>query len=173
MNRSSEFSSFFDPARIHVSPTGVVSSLSPPRYRLSSVWHRAHCCAVSRFLPIEPRWDRYLRFIFWQRFVPSALFSSQNWSIKFAPPPPATHSGPPDSHSTAIKRSSQPWPLCPPLNPPTVIVPFHRRLMLIIPLHNDTHNDKLANSLSLPEQLIDMWIHIKRYFEILQYHAGL
>jgi hypothetical protein len=45
------------------------------------------------------------------------------------------------------------------------IVPFHRHLMRIVPLHNDTHDDELDDHLSLTEQLIDMWIYVKRYFE--------
>jgi hypothetical protein len=35
--------------------------------------------------------------------------------------------------------------------PPDAIIPFHRWPTSIIPLHNDTHGDKLANKLSLPE----------------------
>jgi hypothetical protein len=45
--------------------------------------------------------------------------------------------------------------------------------MFIVPSYNDTHGDELAEPLSLPEQLIDIWIHIKRYFEIPQHRAGL
>jgi hypothetical protein len=69
--------------------------------------------------------------------------------------------------------SSQHWPLSPPLNrvsilsppklvhhtigpPPAAIVPFHRRPTHIVPPHNYTHGDELANPLSLPEQLIGM-----------------
>jgi hypothetical protein len=43
----------------------------------------------------------------------------------------------------------------------------------IVPPHNDTHGDKLADSLLLPEQLIDMWIHVKRYFKIPQHRTWL
>jgi hypothetical protein len=46
--------------------------------------------------------------------------------------------------------------------------------MLIVPPHNDTHGDELADSLSLSEQLISMWIHVNiRYFEIPQHHTWL
>jgi hypothetical protein len=39
---------------------------------------------------------------------------------------------------------------------------------LIVPPHNDTHKNELADPLSLPEQLINMWIHVNIwYFEIL------
>jgi hypothetical protein len=41
------------------------------------------------------------------------------------------------------------------------------------PSRNNTHGDELAESLSLPEQCISIWIHIKRYFEISQHRAGL
>jgi hypothetical protein len=49
LNRSCEFSSFFGPVRIRASPTGVASSLSPPRYRLSSsrCCHTAVSCHIS------------------------------------------------------------------------------------------------------------------------------
>jgi hypothetical protein len=40
--------------------------------------------------------------------------------------------------------------------PPAAVIPFHRGLTSIIPLHNDTHNDELADHLSLPGQLINM-----------------
>jgi hypothetical protein len=70
--------------------------------------------------------------------------------------------------STAIKRSSQPHPLSPPLTlhfifpppysehnaikaPPVVVVPFHRRSTPIIPPHNDTNSDELADPLLLLE----------------------
>jgi hypothetical protein len=49
---------------------------------------------------------------------------------------------------------------------PTAVVPFHHYPTLIATLHNDIRNDELADPLSLPEQLIGMWIHVKRYFEI-------
>jgi hypothetical protein len=45
--------------------------------------------------------------------------------------------------------------------PPVTIVFFHCRRTLIVYPHNDTHGDELADSLLLPEQLIDMLIHIK------------
>jgi hypothetical protein len=86
------------------------------------------------------------------------------------------------------KRSSQHWSLSPPFNrvsilpppkleyhairaPPVVVVPFHRHPTPIVSLHNDTHDDKLVDLLSLPD--INMWIHIKRYFKIPQHHACL
>jgi hypothetical protein len=62
---------------------------------------------ISHFLSIESRWARSLWFIFWQRFVPSSLLLSQNWSIKFTPPLHATLSGLPNSPCIAIKISSQ------------------------------------------------------------------
>jgi hypothetical protein len=58
------------------------------------------------------------------------------------------------------------------MSSPTVVVPFHRRSTPIVALHNDTHNDELADHLSLPEQLIIMQIYVKRYFEIPQHRAG-
>jgi hypothetical protein len=79
--------------------------------------------------------------------------------------PPQTAGLPP---STTIKRSFQLWSLTQPLNrasilappylehhaigaPPTVVFPFHRYLTPIIPLHNDTYGDELADPLSFPE----------------------
>jgi hypothetical protein len=93
--------------------------------------------------------------------------------------PPCTTWLPP---STAIKRSPQPCPLSISLNrvsifpppklehhtiraQPAVVVPFYLCPMPIVPLHNDTHGDKLADPLLLPEQLIDIWIHVKRYLK--------
>jgi hypothetical protein len=95
--------------------------------------------------------------------------------------PPQTARLPP---STAIKRSSQPWQLSTPLYrifilpppqpehhtigaPPIVVAPFHYSPTSIVPPHNDTHSDELADPLSLPKQHIGMWIHVKRYIEIL------
>jgi hypothetical protein len=40
--------------------------------------------------------------------------------------------------------------------------------MLIVSPHIDTHGNKLADPISLPEQLIDMWIHIK---DILKFRS--
>jgi hypothetical protein len=37
--------------------------------------------------------------------------------------------------------------------------------MPIVPLCNDAHGDELADSFLLPEQFIDMLIHVKKYFE--------
>jgi hypothetical protein len=81
--------------------------------------------------------------------------------------------------STAIKRSPQPWSLSPPLNcvsilsPPwpehhtieaslVVVVPFHHHPTHMIPPYNETHDDELTDPLSLFEQFIDIWIHVKR-----------
>jgi hypothetical protein len=75
--------------------------------------------------------------------------------------PPQTARHPP---SIVIKRSSQPWPLSPPLNrvsmlpppepkhhairaPPAAVNIFHRYLTPIVSLHNDTHDDDLADPL--------------------------
>jgi hypothetical protein len=43
----------------------------------------------------------------------------------------------------------------------------------IISPHNNTHGDELVGPFSLFEQLINMWIHIKRYFKMLQHRTGL
>jgi hypothetical protein len=122
-------------------------------------------------------------------FVTSPLKLKQKDSIHItiAGDPPYIARLPP---STAIKRPSQPWPLSPPLNhvsvlappwpkhhtiraPHVAVVPFHCHTMPIVPLHNETHNDELADPLSIHEQLIGMWIHVKIYFEILQHRARL
>jgi ABC-type amino acid transport system permease subunit len=49
---------------------------------------------------------------------------------------------------------------------PTAVVLFYCCLILIIPPHNDTYGNKVVDPLSLTEQLIDMWIHVKKYFEM-------
>jgi hypothetical protein len=36
-----------------------------------------------------------------------------------------------------------------------------------------TPSDELTDSLSIPAELIIVWIHVKRYFKIPQHHAGL
>jgi hypothetical protein len=82
------------PSKIRVSQTGVVSTLSPPRWRISSGQHRH---AVSRFLRIKLRRAHYLHFILWQRFICSPPLSSQNWRIESAPPPQSILRVPPDS----------------------------------------------------------------------------
>jgi hypothetical protein len=74
----------FLPSKIHVNPTGVISSLSSARCRISS--SRCH------------------HIIFRQRFVPSHPLSSQNQSIEFAPVPPATVPGSPDSYSPLLQK---------------------------------------------------------------------
>jgi hypothetical protein len=43
-----------------------------------------------------------------------------------------------------------------------------RRPTSIVTPHNDTHGDEIADPLSLSEQLIDMWIHVKN---ILKFHS--
>jgi hypothetical protein len=40
--------------------------------------------------------------------------------------------------------------------PPAVVIPFHLRPTPIIPPHDDTHGNELANPLLLFEQFIDM-----------------
>jgi hypothetical protein len=40
--------------------------------------------------------------------------------------------------------------------PPTAVILFHRRPTSIIPPHNDTYDDELADPVLLPEQLIGM-----------------
>jgi hypothetical protein len=40
--------------------------------------------------------------------------------------------------------------------PPTAVVPFHCCRMSIVPSHNDTHGDKLADPLLVPEQFIGL-----------------
>jgi hypothetical protein len=91
----------FQPNKICVSPTDVVSSLFPLRCRLSS--DRCHC-TVSRFFPIEPIWTRYIHFILQQCFISLRLLSSRNWRIEFAPPQQATLSRPSDSHPQLIQK---------------------------------------------------------------------
>jgi hypothetical protein len=57
-------------------------SAMSPLLRLTSSRHST----VARFLPMKPRWTRYLRFIFSQCFIMSPPLSSQNRSIKSTPP---------------------------------------------------------------------------------------
>jgi hypothetical protein len=42
----------------------------------------------------------------------------------------------------------------------------------IIPPHNDTRDDEVIDPLSLPEQFINMLIHVKRHFKIPQHTKG-
>jgi hypothetical protein len=74
----------FWPGKIHVSPTSVVSSRFPSRVLPLLQPTSSHRHAVSRFLPVEPRWARYLRFIFREWFIPSPSLSSWNQSFEFA-----------------------------------------------------------------------------------------
>jgi hypothetical protein len=67
--------------RVHPFPSPV-----PPLLRPMSPHRRA----VSRFLPIKPRWARCLHFIFRQRFIRSPPLSSWNWSIESASSPQST-----------------------------------------------------------------------------------
>jgi hypothetical protein len=146
---------------------------------------------VSRFLSTESKRAYCLRFIFWQYFVPSPpplKPKLKHWirTTAIGYPPQTVRLSP----STATKRSSQPWSVFSSLNcvsilhPPNqsttpselhscAIVTFHHCITLIVPPHNNTHSDELADHLSLPEQLINMWIHVNKYFKITQYHVGL
>jgi hypothetical protein len=140
----------------------------------------------------KPRRDRCLHFIFRQCFIPSPPPRAETEALS-----PHHHRQPPTLDSPAptlycykkghlnhdhspqhsLNRVSilpPPWPEHHAIGaPPAVIIPFHHRLTPIVPPHNDTHGDKLADPLSLSEQLIDIRIHIKRYFKIPQHRAGL
>jgi hypothetical protein len=156
----------FQASKIHISPTGTVSSLSPPQCSLSS--DRCHHTATSCHASFPLSQDEL-----------AASASSPDIALSHHLPSRAeTEALNPHHHcytrsarlspSTAIKGSSQPWPLSPPLNhvsilppplpdhhaigaPPIVAVPFHHCIMPIVPSHNDTHGDKLVDPLSLLE----------------------
>jgi hypothetical protein len=114
------------PSKMHVSPTGVVSSLFPPLCRLSSDRH--HHAATSCHVSFPWSQDKLVAsasFIFQRRFILSPPLSSRNRSIdESAPLPPATLSEPaPLPPSNAIKRSSQLWSLFPPLKRAAILPP--------------------------------------------------
>jgi hypothetical protein len=181
-------------SKIHVRPTRVASSLSPPgaisppadivmpprRVTLHSHWAKMstltplHLPAMIRPItsPLDPK-SKY-----WihapnvghpplLRPVASPLKSKLKYWIHTptAGHPPQTAYLPP---STAIKKSSQPWSMFPPLDrvsilpprypehhdiraSPATVIPFHRYPTPIIPSHNNTHGDELADTLSLSE----------------------
>jgi hypothetical protein len=152
-------------SKIHISPIDVVSFLSPPRYRLTS-GRRRHADAPC-----------HASFPWSQDELTAFASSSGNVSPRttVASHTPRTARLPP---STDIKISSQPshslhhsttssFCLLPSqtttpleLHPPPSFF-FHCYSMFIIPSHNDTYSDELADPLSLSEQLINMWIHVK------------
>jgi hypothetical protein len=121
----------------------------PPLLRLTLPHRRV----VSRFLPMEPRRARYLRFIFWQCFILSPPFSSRNQSIKSPPLPLDTLLGLPDSrpslllkghlnldHSTASlfcllpSQSTTPSELHPPSSFLLTVVPHTSSLHTMTPM---------------------------------------
>jgi hypothetical protein len=161
--------------KIRGGPTGVISSLSPPWCFLSSGRCRYATAPCQDELDVSALSSSNTLFL----CLPSQA-ETEAFNMHHHPTP----------LSTAIKKSSQYWSLSPPLNrvsilpppypehhairaPPAVVVPFYHCLTSIVPPHNDTPGDELTNPLWLSKQLIDMWIHIKRYFEMSQHRTEL
>jgi hypothetical protein len=161
------------------------SSLSPHWYRLSSsrCHHAAMPCHISFTLSKDELAASASSFIDASScHLPSrAKTDALNSHHRRRPPSPAVWL----PLSTTIKKSSQ---SCPPshhsttssfgflhsqsttsleLHPPSSF-PF-----TTVPPQNDTHGDELADSLSLPVQLISMWIYVKIYFKIPPHRAGV
>jgi hypothetical protein len=164
---------YFHPSKIRISPISTVSSLSPPRCHLSS--DRCHHATASchTFFPLS------------QDELVTSTSSSGNASSRCLPSRAETealnlH------HCRRLPSPDYPTPTLHyykkiistlatlPTNQSrlhfatsqsehhaigallTTIVSFHHCLTPIVPLHNDTHNDELADPLLLPEQLIGM-----------------
>jgi hypothetical protein len=164
---------YFWPNKIHISSTDVVSYFSPPRFHLFSDRCRHTVAPCHTSFP----WNQDELVIF--------ASSSDNVSSQRLPwakikalnthhcrQPPSLYN--PTSTLYSYKKSYQSCSLSPPPNyvsilihsevehhiikaPLTVIILFHRSPTSIISLHNDTHSDKIADSLSLFKQFINMF----------------
>jgi hypothetical protein len=117
----------FWPSKIRISPTDIVSSLFPPRCRLSS---GQRCHAVT--LPFHGAKTSSLHpfhLLVTLRPVTSHLEPKlKHWirTIAADHPPQTTRLSP----STAIKSSSQTWSLSPPLNHVSIFIAVPRPLSL-------------------------------------------
>jgi hypothetical protein len=169
----------FQPSKIRVSPTGVISSLSPPRCHLSSGWyhHVVTPCHASF------QWGKYE--------LAASASSFGNASSRHLPSHVTTEVLNPHHRRRSLSSGcSTPTLLCykkvistlvtlssslnhvfilsPPKSehhiiraPLAIFIPFHRCPTRIVPPHNDTHGDKLADTHSLSKQLVGMWIYVK------------
>jgi hypothetical protein len=172
-------------SKIHVSSVGVISSLSPPRWRLSS-GRRRHTAN-----------PYHASFALSQDELDASVLSSDN---------ALSHRLPSQVEIESLNlyhciMPSYPNCLTPILHCYKMIIsilttlpitqprlhfvsslattPHHRSsicrchsLSLLSQVHHPS-GDELADHLSPPEQLIDMSTHVKRYFEITQHHTGL
>jgi hypothetical protein len=128
----------FRPNKIRVSSTGVISSLSPPQCRLSfdRRRHAAALCHASFSLNQD-------------ELAASASFSGNTLSCRLL------------SRAEIEALNSQHCRRLPSPDRPTLTLycykkiistlTTHRYIALIVPPHNDTHDDELVDLLSLPE----------------------
>jgi hypothetical protein len=94
----------FSPSKIHVSLTGVVSSLSTPRYHLSSSRRRHTATSWRAYFPWsqDEHIDSPLKLKL-EHWIHNTTVGHPPWIFRLSP-------------SVAIKRSSWPLSLSPPLN---------------------------------------------------------
>jgi hypothetical protein len=172
----------FCPRKICISPTGIISSLSPPRCHLSSGRHHHAAAPCHASFPWSQDEVTASTSSSIKALSHRLLSRAETKILNLQHHRRIPSSDSPIPPSTTIKRSSQPWSLSLPNRisilplpwpeyytiraPSVAVIPFHRSRMPIVHPHNDTHGDELADPFSLPKQLVGMWIHIKRYFEI-------
>jgi hypothetical protein len=161
LNRSGEFCSFFSPIKIHVSPNDIVSSLfpsiAPPT---TDVAHVAASCHTS--LPMNQ--DELADFASFSSNASSRRLPSQaqtetlNLHHRHRPPSPnrLTHtlycykktiSALATLPTTQLRLHFVSSLARAPCHQSftTIVILFHRRLTFIVPPHNDTHSDELAD----------------------------
>jgi hypothetical protein len=139
--------------------------------------------AMSCFFLIEVRWVCCHRFIFRQYFAPSPLLSSRNWNIESTPPPQATLLGLSDSHPLLLYKDhhnidhslhhSTASPFCLLPSQSTMLSELHSSSSFSFTAVSCPSSLHTMTPLSLPRQLINIWIHVTRYFETLQHCTGL
>jgi hypothetical protein len=155
-------------SKIHVSPTGVVYSLSPPRCRLSTDRCRHATVPCHTSFPLNQdelagsalSYDNAL-----SHRIPSRA-KTKSFNSHHHNRPPSSDCSTPTLY--CYKKIISILVTLPPLNrvsilrphypehhvigaPPAFIVHFHRCPTYIVPQHNDTHVDELADPISFPE----------------------
>jgi hypothetical protein len=110
-------------SKIRVSPTDIVSSLSPPRCNLSFSQHHHATVPCHTSFP----WSQDDLIASASSSINASSYRLPSW-VKTKALNPHRHRWPPSSNnrlspSTAIKRSPQPWSLSPPLNRVFILPP--------------------------------------------------
>jgi hypothetical protein len=113
----------FWPSKIRLNPTGIVSSLSPPRCRLSSAWYRHAAALCHTFFPWSQ--DELAASTSSSGIASSnrllSLAEIEAFNVHHRRWPPFADRLTPTLH--CYKRSSQSWSLSLPLNRVSILPP--------------------------------------------------